>query len=347
MILKKWLASLFAIVMMSISFQSAFAAESEEYDLDRFYPADVDGHWAADVLEDFIQADIIKGYQENDDIYVKPDANITRAEFVAILLRAASPSVEQSANSTTYADVKPGDWFYAVVNEAKALGVVNGMDATHFAPNQKITRAEISAILSRFFSETIDFNGTAADFKDITQHWAKEDIEKLSKAGITGGYQDGTFRPQKTATRAEAVALLNRAFHKESGQLPDDDTLIDLIKKSNQEQYEALESGSFDQLKTSIHKHNVGFARNAQLFSIDLIQSYQESGMKIEYHMVGEMKGEVLSKSNRFAAVSITGGEVEVKITQGKNVTTTTMAGDATYCLRKTQDGWKIYGVEE
>ncbi len=346
--MKKWLAALFAIVMMSISFQPAFAAESEEYDLDRFYPADVDGHWASDVLDDFIQADIIKGYSENGDIYIKPDANITRAEFVAILLRAASPSVEQDANnSNTYADVKPGDWFYAVVNEAKALGIVNGIDAAHFAPYQKISRAEISAILSRFFSETIDFNGTAASFTDIAKHWAKNDIEKLSKAGITGGYQDGTFRPQKTATRAEAVALLSRAFHKESGQLPDDDTLVDLIKKSSQEQYEALESGSFDQIKTSIDKYNVGFARDAQLYSADLIQSYQESGMTIGYNAVGEMKGRVLSKSDRFATVDIAGGEVEVTITQGKNVTTTTMAEDATYCLRKTQDGWKIYGVEE
>ena len=45
---------------------------------------------------------------------------------------------------------------------------------------------------------------------DYENHWAKEDIEWAKRTGIIKGYEDGTFRPNNTLTRAEFVAVLRR-----------------------------------------------------------------------------------------------------------------------------------------
>ncbi|MDR6551027.1 S-layer homology domain-containing protein [Paenibacillus qinlingensis] len=48
---------------------------------------------------------------------------------------------------------------------------------------------------------------------DIKGHWAEADIQKLVKAGVIDGYQDGTFQPNSTVTRSEFVSIIVRAFH--------------------------------------------------------------------------------------------------------------------------------------
>ena len=51
-----------------------------------------------------------------------------------------------------------------------------------------------------------------ADFSDIKEHWAKDCIEKLADDEIISGYEDGTFKPDNSVTRAEFAAMLNKAF---------------------------------------------------------------------------------------------------------------------------------------
>jgi N-acetylmuramoyl-L-alanine amidase CwlA len=51
-----------------------------------------------------------------------------------------------------------------------------------------------------------------AMFKDIAEHWAKEDIEALEKKGIVKGGADGNFNPEEKATRAHLAVMINRAL---------------------------------------------------------------------------------------------------------------------------------------
>ncbi|SHJ13340.1 S-layer homology domain-containing protein [Desulfofundulus thermosubterraneus] len=55
-----------------------------------------------------------------------------------------------------------------------------------------------------------------AGFSDLNGHWAQKQVEKWADKGLVGGYQDGTFRPNKAVTRAEFVALVNRAMNKQN-----------------------------------------------------------------------------------------------------------------------------------
>lgn len=52
-------------------------------------------------------------------------------------------------------------------------------------------------------------------FSDIEGHWAKSWIEKAVKLGFVSGYEDGTFKPDRTITRAEFSKLINNAIHTE------------------------------------------------------------------------------------------------------------------------------------
>lgn len=52
----------------------------------------------------------------------------------------------------------------------------------------------------------------AAAPSDIENHWAKEAISDWVAKGLINGYTDGSFKPDRNITRAEFMALVNRAF---------------------------------------------------------------------------------------------------------------------------------------
>jgi hypothetical protein len=74
-------------------------------------------------------------------------------------------------------------------------------------------RALATAIASAFallFTATpnASYAATGSTFKDIQNHWAKNDIEFLVSKNLLNGYEDGTFKPDKPITRAEASAVI-------------------------------------------------------------------------------------------------------------------------------------------
>lgn len=137
----------------------------------------------------------------------KPGNSITRAEAASIIARTFSQSAVTSGES--YSDVAAGHWAASAIDQVTRSGIMKGYGDGSFKPNQTITRAEMATILSRLIPSA---QGNAASFSDITGHWAQAAVEMTSKAGIITGYEDGTFRPNQTLTRAEAVTIVNRAL---------------------------------------------------------------------------------------------------------------------------------------
>ena len=144
----------------------------------------------------------ITGFADNT---VRPDALLTRAQGAKMLSYVLNTDdVQQSARSFT--DVARGYWGYQAIATLSAAGVIGGYSDGTFRPEKGLTRAEFATILARIVSP----QSGSADFTDIEGHWAAADINALSAAGVIGGYSDGTFRPDRTLTRAEAVKLINR-----------------------------------------------------------------------------------------------------------------------------------------
>lgn len=152
---------------------------------------------------------------------VKPQGQITRAEVATIFFRMLTDNArnEYWSQTSSYTDVEADDWFNNAICTLSNAGIISGYPDGSFQPNGKITRAEFATIASRFF----DVEASGSDiFPDIDGHWAEQYINEAATAGIINGYEDGTFRPQKLITRAEAVTMVNRTL----GRAPDQDHFL-------------------------------------------------------------------------------------------------------------------------
>ena len=149
----------------------------------------------------------VQGYPDGT---VKPAGNITRAETAAILFRLMDDASRKTYYSTKsgFRDVASGSWYNIYVATLNNAGVITDSSNGYFRPNEAITRAELAAMLAKF-SET---TGAANYFNDVSaKYWAANAIAICAKLGWITGYPDGTFRPDKNVTRAELMAMINRA----------------------------------------------------------------------------------------------------------------------------------------
>jgi len=154
----------------------------------------------------------LNGYDEDGIQLIGPDRNITRAEVAMIfyrLLKNKDVTVTKS-----YSDVPDFEWFVQAVGVLSSLGILNGYDEGDFRPQNPITRAEFTAIATRFAKAT----GGTSDFFDVPgDHWAYGNIATASDYGWVTG-DNGLFRPEDKITRAEVAAIVNRMLGRKADQ---------------------------------------------------------------------------------------------------------------------------------
>lgn len=174
---------------------------------------DTKDHWARKEIGALAGKGIIKGKSEG---IFDPDANITRAEFVALMTRAMGYG-ENHGYTVPFMDVRENDWLYNPIAIAYNEGLVNGKSATEFDPNGKITRQEMAKIISnimkdKFHSqEKVDNLKAFKDFEEIAS-WARESAALCLREKIIGGISEGVFAPLENATRAQAATVLYRIY---------------------------------------------------------------------------------------------------------------------------------------
>jgi hypothetical protein len=151
----------------------------------------------------------VRGFPDGE---FKPENSITRAEIAMILWRLIDSDAKHSPQAATFNDVPTGNWYAQAINYLASRDIVFGYEDGTFRPNNPITRAELTAVMSRFFD--LDENGIA-DFSDVdSTHWAVLYINNAHNRGWILGFPDGTFRPNNSTTRAEAVTLINRVLER-------------------------------------------------------------------------------------------------------------------------------------
>ena len=174
---------------------NAFAADLSQY---RDFPND----WSAKSLEQAIDDGLLNG--SNGMIDAK--GLLTRAQMAAIVSRAFGAA--KTASLDDYRDVLPSAWYYSDMGKAVKMGAFQGANGL-LNPDAPITRAEFAAIAARFDDKNTN---TTSNFSDIASHWAKDEIGVAANKGWINGYPDGSFRPDATITRAEMMAMINRAL---------------------------------------------------------------------------------------------------------------------------------------
>jgi len=149
----------------------------------------------------------IFGYEGNT---FRPNANMTRAEACTIFARLIlNTQTIPDGYTTRFTDVKNGDWFYNAVAYLDETGFFFRNKNTTYKPNEPITRAEFVDLANS--ASALKKSNKEIAFKDVAEdHFYHDSIIAAAGAGLVNGYEDETFRPDNTITRAEVVTVINR-----------------------------------------------------------------------------------------------------------------------------------------
>lgn len=150
----------------------------------------------------------------------EPQRNITRAEFVKMVISAFGIQPLEG-DAATFGDVKPDDWYFECVSAGKKAGVISGDENGNFNPQNAISRQDMAVILYRCMdSRGHSFASGQDAFSDRENicGYARDAVEKLCGAEIINGYEDGTFRPFASATRAEVAQVVYNGIMKMEGK---------------------------------------------------------------------------------------------------------------------------------
>lgn len=124
--------------------------------------------------------------------------------ILSLLLLPVSPALGAS-----FPDVGVSHWAGGAIGYLSGQNLIGGFPDGTFQPGGPLTRAQAASIVASWQGLDPD---TAA-FSDVPgTHWAAGAIGAVSAAGLMNGYPDGTFRPARTLTRAEAAVVLSSAF---------------------------------------------------------------------------------------------------------------------------------------
>ena len=169
--------------------------------------------WYHDYVYDLVYRGVVNGMTATT---YEPEGKLTRAQFVKLL----ACSLADAETLKTYEGKHPfkdseGHWAETYIAWAKDKGIVEGVSATEFDPEAPITREQMATIFGRYaLKQGIELpksDNAAGSFPDADKisEYAREFVELMRIAGILNGYEDGTFRPQGNATRAEAAKLFS------------------------------------------------------------------------------------------------------------------------------------------
>ena len=170
-------------------------------------------HWAYEYINYAKENGLMAGIGNN---LFGPEYPMTRAMFATVISRLSGE--ETAGYENPFSDVKEGEWYTDSIAWASAKGIIHGTGNGKFEPQEYVTREQAAVMIANFLSYChIEGNSaTAPAFSDQDQisEWAKESVAAMVGLGILSGMGDVTFRPQDTATRAQAAVILTKV-HKQ------------------------------------------------------------------------------------------------------------------------------------
>ncbi|GEM_PF-3149801 len=171
---------------------------------------DIDStYWAVEYINDLSSRSIFGGYTDGS---FRPEQSISRSEFIALLARISAETLPDPTNK--FVDVAIYSWYASDVAWAVAAGITTGSDSNHFSPNSPISRQDMAVMLSRFINHMqyqIASHTSNAVFSDseLFAAYAGDAILQIQSIGLINGYNDNSYRPLNTASRAEVAKILS------------------------------------------------------------------------------------------------------------------------------------------
>lgn len=168
---------------------------------------DLSGHWARSEVENLYCRGVVSG---KSYYYFMPDEEITRAEFLKIILLNADEDMDDyDDENEPFDDVHSSDWFEKYVVAGYELDLIDKED--EFRPHDTINRAEAVTMLVRLADVSTSSSSTVFDDVD-TWDWYAKYVRSAYSYGIIEGYNDNTFRANNPLTRGEAAVMADNAY---------------------------------------------------------------------------------------------------------------------------------------
>ena len=180
-------------------------------------PTDIQGHWAQNTINKWVDKGDISGYPDGT---FRPNNMITRVEFVVLVNNAMGYT---KSGYAYFSDVPSHYWGKNAIQTGVAAGYISGDGNGIFRPNDPVTRQEAAAMISRIL-DLKQNESRAYRYTDsyAISNWAKGVVGAVSEAGIMAGYPDGSFGPNRVLTRAEAVLALDKTVNYKPGDKEED-----------------------------------------------------------------------------------------------------------------------------
>lgn len=185
---------LMAVLIIGITI-TAYADNTPEF-------SDMPDNWSTTALQNAVDNGLLTGY----DGKIMPDANLTRAQMAAIIVRAFGAS--ESGDISGYSDVAANAWYADSIAKAYQMSVING-SGSKMNPDAAITRQEVFVIIARALRLTPaqTLNKSFSDTDQIAD-WAKGEVYALANGGYIQG-SSGELNPTGLITRAEFAQIMD------------------------------------------------------------------------------------------------------------------------------------------
>jgi len=176
---------------------------------------DIKGHWAESSICEAFEIGLVEGQSETT---FQPQANITRVEFVAMLLRTLGINSGPAGSKLLFTDQDQiPAWATDVIGTAVENGVLKGYPDRTLRPMHRVSRSEMVVMMARAMKWEIEQGETSfADDADIP-YWARGYVQGTVQRNLVHGREGNRFSPMAPATRAEATTLLLRLWHTQAG----------------------------------------------------------------------------------------------------------------------------------
>ena len=146
-----------------------------------------------------------------EDGTFRPNGQMSRAMFAMVLWRVAGSPASSAA--LPFADVAPDAWYADAVRWAYANEVSVGVDDTHFAPDARLTRAQLVTMLYRVFGPEKGVRprpiGGYEDWNTVPE-WAFSATTWAVSMGLLYGTSSWELSPNDGASRAQLAAIIMR-----------------------------------------------------------------------------------------------------------------------------------------
>lgn len=165
---------------------------------------DLDGYdWALESIIGLTNAGIVNGMGDNK---FDPSGNVTREQFCKMVVQMFG--LDATDTTSHFNDVDETKWYAPYVTAAVNAGYVQGQSDEYFGIGEVIMRQDMATILYRAINKSGD--GVILEFTDNSDiaAYAKDAVAELVGLGVMNGYEDGSFKPRGSATRAEASKVI-------------------------------------------------------------------------------------------------------------------------------------------